>query len=260
MHEDAAANQSDVVASGSFTTYIDLTTLGFTVLLDPEDTATLWQDTGATVAADDDAEPVRLIQNKGSATFDLTAASDAARPLHKTSGGLHWLLGNGVNDLLASAAAISNIVANNEFDIYVAYRFNTIGTDSANYYGNDPIFTTSSDMFAVTARSSGPLHAGHWDGSQDKVIDAVAAGTDYVARFQHTGGNLIFTIDNGTASTPVASGNTTTMTDLLRLFGSASGIFADARLYGLCIKNAQLSSADAAAVVTRLGAKQGRAI
>lgn len=56
------------------------------VYYDPTDTAVLWQDTGATVAVVNPADPVRLMQSKfGTTAFNLSPANDSERPAWDTS-------------------------------------------------------------------------------------------------------------------------------------------------------------------------------
>jgi hypothetical protein len=66
----------------------------------------MWQDAAGTVAVTADNDPVRRIDGQRG-VLSLRAPSDAARPLYKTSGGLHWLQGNGSSMCLASAATLN---------------------------------------------------------------------------------------------------------------------------------------------------------
>jgi hypothetical protein len=64
----------------------------------------LWQNTGKTVAAVADGDPIRVIDT---GSIDLVAASDAARPLLAEIGGGLWeVWGDGVDDALQAAHAL----------------------------------------------------------------------------------------------------------------------------------------------------------
>ena len=80
---------------------------------DPSDLTTLWQDAAGTVPVTADSQPVRLILDKSGRGNHATAPSDAARPLYRTAGGLHWLDFDGVDDLFyfASQSAMRLLAA-----------------------------------------------------------------------------------------------------------------------------------------------------
>ena len=68
---------------------------------DPSDLSTLFQDAAGSTPVTTDNDPIRRINDKSGNGNNLTAPSDSARPLYKTSGGLHWLLADGVDDALS---------------------------------------------------------------------------------------------------------------------------------------------------------------
>jgi hypothetical protein len=72
---------------------------------DPSDTSTLWKDTAGTDPVTTDGDAVARIDDKSGNDNHLIQATAANRPLYKTSGGLHWLLFDGTDGLVSSAAA-----------------------------------------------------------------------------------------------------------------------------------------------------------
>lgn len=77
------------------------------VWLDPSDLSTLWRDVSGTIQVTADGQAVHRIDNKGTAGGYLAMSAgngDVYRPLYKTSGGLHWLQSDGVNDMLVTAS------------------------------------------------------------------------------------------------------------------------------------------------------------
>jgi hypothetical protein len=73
------------------------------VWYDPSDLSTMFQDSAGTTPVTADGQPVGLILDKSGRGNHASQATAAARPLYKTSGGLHWLQFDGVNNKLETA-------------------------------------------------------------------------------------------------------------------------------------------------------------
>ena len=71
---------------------------------DPSDLTTMFQDRAGTTPVTTDGQTVGKILDKSGNDNHAVAPSDAARPLYKTSGGLHWLQFDGVDDSLSTAS------------------------------------------------------------------------------------------------------------------------------------------------------------
>lgn len=71
---------------------------------DPSDLSTMFQDSAGTTPVTEDGQPVGKILDKSGRNNHASQATAAARPLYKTSGGLHWLQFDGVDDGLVTAA------------------------------------------------------------------------------------------------------------------------------------------------------------
>jgi hypothetical protein len=65
---------------------------------DPSDLSTLFQDAAGSTPVTADGQAVRLMRDKSGNGHHAIAPSDAARPLYKTAGGLHWLQPDGTDD------------------------------------------------------------------------------------------------------------------------------------------------------------------
>lgn len=105
-----------VVTSGGYPVKVTSGSIGFTPLAlaplgwwDVSDTATLWQDIAGTSVVTADGQSVALIGDKSGNGLHMTQAVASRRPVYRTSGGLHWLEFDGVDDFLVanSAAALT---------------------------------------------------------------------------------------------------------------------------------------------------------
>jgi len=76
------------------------------LFVDPSDISTLFQDAAGTTPVTSDGDPVRLVLDKSGNGNNLTAPSDAARPVYKTDGTYHWLEFDGVDDELATSGPL----------------------------------------------------------------------------------------------------------------------------------------------------------
>lgn len=216
----------------------------------------LFQDTAGAVPVTANNDPVRRINARGSA-FTLVAPSDAARPLYKTAGGLHWLESDGTDDTLVSVTTMASIISNSAYEMCIGGRFITIGTDSANGFSNDPILAESGGVVnAPFARSSGLIGAYNWDANNDVVTTAYTADTDFAWTQRHAGGTLFASL-NGAAEISVASGNTTSLGGVLRLFAYTAGAYSNARFYGAVVKNAAITADERTALIAYMAAKGG---
>lgn len=69
-------------------------------IYDPSNLSSLFQDSAGTIAVTADDDPVGRVEDLSGNGYHLIQPTDAARPLYKTSGGLHWLESDGSNDWL----------------------------------------------------------------------------------------------------------------------------------------------------------------
>jgi hypothetical protein len=72
---------------------------------DPSDLSTLWQNSARTTPVTADGDPVWVIDDKSGTGNHLAAFNSAARPVYRTSGGLHWLEFDGIDDRMLRSGA-----------------------------------------------------------------------------------------------------------------------------------------------------------
>lgn len=70
------------------------------VWLDPSDLSTMFQDSGQTTPVTTDGQPVGLIKDKSGNNYHASQSVNAARPIYRTDGTLHWLDFNGTSQYL----------------------------------------------------------------------------------------------------------------------------------------------------------------
>jgi hypothetical protein len=101
---------------------------------DPSDLSTLWQDSARTTPVTADGDPVGCIDDKSGNGNHLKQATSGKRPLYKTSGGLHWLLFDGVDDAIqmTAAATWSNMFVSIGYDHVSGTEQWTTNTGTAN--------------------------------------------------------------------------------------------------------------------------------
>jgi hypothetical protein len=125
---------------------------------DPSDLSTLWQNAARTVPVTTDGDPVRVMDDKSGNGRELSASSDAVRPIYRTSGGLHWLEFDGTDDTMA--VNILNLSASDKVTIWAGVRRDS--DDSGGRMLCELSASTSSNAgtFHITAPASGTSRYG----------------------------------------------------------------------------------------------------
>ncbi len=114
------------------------------VWYDPSDLTTMFQDSAGTMPVTADGQPVGLILDKSGRNNHASQATAANRPLYKTSGGLHWLQFDGVDDALATASI--DFTATDKMSAFSGCSVNNVTTSTGVIYefGQDPATTNNS--------------------------------------------------------------------------------------------------------------------
>jgi len=144
---------------------------------DPSDLSTLWQDSARTTQVTADGEPVGCIDDKSGNGNHLTQSTSGARPQYKTSGGLHWLEFDGIDDFMTN----SGYATTNVFTVM------SCRSEDTTYAGGRDCFSTYSSNrgFSIDRNPSGGLRFYTGTGS--------GLNTDSVSRTNTLGEVLVFT-------------------------------------------------------------------
>lgn len=126
---------------------------------------------------------------------------------------------DGSTDFLI-ASALSNFISASSGLMIVGCIIDAITLNNAVAYQNDSLLVDSGLFAGIYLRNTGggQAIAYNWDGNEDKAVATIATATPYVLHWRHEGGNVYMGV-NGT-ETSVASGNTSTLTGILRMAGS----------------------------------------
>lgn len=214
---------------------------------DPSDLSTMFQtgtraSPGAAVTADGD--PVGLILDKSGNNNDLVQGTAGQRPLYKTSGGLSWLLFDGVDDRLNAAFVVAQ-----PWDRVSAIQ-------QVTWTSGEHIFGGSSSNNGVLFQFSATPNLCMFSGSAGPQSTGLAVATNGVVTERHNGASSKLAIDNGayaTGDTGAGVPGGVTIADQ-----NSSGANSNIRLYGMLM--GAFSDAGIAQLRTYLGAKQGRVL
>jgi hypothetical protein len=151
------------------------------------------------------------------------------------------------NQTGTTAKALSSYLANNAFTVIAAIYPQAIPTSNANVYNTDPILADYGQFWGLFLRDLAGVKqiAGYnWDGTADVIALTITTAHTWIVVFQHDSGNLKLSLIDETATetaaTPVASGNTTNLTNNLGL-ASTGGPSANFRIGEFAIWNTALT-------------------
>lgn len=225
---------------------------GLVAWYDPSDLGTLFQDVAMTVPVTADGQSVAAMRDKSGAGHHLTQASAGLRPLYKTDGILHWLLFDGVDDVMTAgpvhgAARTISIamrpVAGSGPIVYGAQS----AANLRSYVGINP--TGSAFSAGVGSAASADLNIG-----------GDTTDTDIVGWMTHDGTNVLLGRDGETEQTFAQNGTTTPgAAAWLGAFndkGSAAFNMAG-RVYGLVDHDRALTAPERLEAATFLASKSG---
>lgn len=211
---------------------------------DPSDLTTLFQDAAMAVPVTAADDPVGAMLDKSGNGRHVTAVA-TERPLYKTSGGLHWIETDDVNDVMASAS----FALTQPWDRVSAVRFLSVG-------GNDMIFGDLTGNAGQMGHLTGDLIL--YNGSVFAPFAYPGIGTDAVVYEKHSGAASQLSVDGGAAS---AGDSGATAADGLTIGSSApAGNVVGCRYYGHVQFDRELTAGEISQLVTYLAAKQGRVL
>ncbi len=156
----------------------------------------------------------------------MTQATGANQPLVATVDGAQVAQTTGVEFMQAGAATLDDFINNNAATLLVRVRPTTITATSGNTFDNQPIIIDFGGYFGLVFKSLGggnyEAQAYNFDGTDDKVTATITIDTWLDIAMRHEAGNLYIQL-NGVDIGSVASGNTSVLTSVVRLFTTYSG-------------------------------------
>jgi len=137
------------------------------VFFDPSDLSTMFQDSAGLTPVTADGQPVGKILDKSGRGNHASQATASKRPLYKTSGGLHWLQFDGVDDVLVTASAIGISAAP------ISYFFGLVNNNTS-----VEKWISASTRYTLSAQPSGvprftAASAKDYDGSTGFFVQSV---------------------------------------------------------------------------------------
>lgn len=157
---------------------------------------------------------------------------------------------DGVDDILTQAVAMSSFLSATTGTVACWYRPAGSPIVSTPVYTTDPIWVTSGNDFGVFRGDIGAgdqVHAYNWDGNADKVSAACTAGTWNHWIWRHAGGELSL-VKDGVFVGAVPSGNSTGITNSLRLGNTSGSGFLEGDIAELAFWNVDLGSSECLAL------------
>lgn len=215
----------------------------------------LWQDTGKTVPATADGDPVR-VANCGAP--DWTAPTDAARPLLWDEGGGKWsLFFDGVDDILSwTASGFVVAMSNYSLAASIVPLSTNGGVDKTWLAKGFPGGNVLAQIGFGPAFGSTLFRA--WSGSGfafDSIArPAISDGVAAVVGFgQRSGGATLVCRTNGGEATSPRTLTQTDTSQTLTVGGAAGGDKQTMRLRGLSVYSSALTGAEWTLLETFLG-------
>ena len=218
---------------------------------DPSDRSTLFQLSNGTTAVTADGDPVGYLGDKSGNGHHLVMATEANRPLYKTSGGLHWLEFDGSNDFLE--VAYGSTIAQ-PWDRVSAFR-----RLAALPVGDNDGLLVGPNSFTgqLYITDGGELRI--FSGTELGGLAAPAQDADFVVTERHNGASSRVAIDNGSYNTGNAGATGPTGVVMAASTGGTFGQ-TNCRCYGVVQMDRSLTDPETAQLRTYLGAKQGRSL
>jgi hypothetical protein len=216
------------------------------VFFDPNDAASVWQDSAGTVAGVV-GQPVGRLSDKSGNGNHATQATAGARPLLKADpSGKRYVIGDGVDDWLRATFAMTGNWT--RVSLIRVHRW----TANAHMIGGGLTINAGAVQHITAAPSLRVL-----DGlASAVVINDANVGYDVVLVERHSGVTTTVKVNNA-AYVPVNDAGST-LPDGMTLFGTSGAVpsnFAQARLYGMVQINRTLTDPEIAALVMHFNAR-----
>lgn len=234
---------------------------GVLAIYDSSDLSTLWKDAAGTDPVTSDGDPVRRRDDTSGNGHHIIAPSDTTRWTYYTSGGLHWLESDGVDDRMEVATRFS-LSANPELEVSQAIR------PLSNIDVADRLWQLGGTGTGIIGGSIGTGGWAYRHNNGNRIFDTtVSLGTDVVAQWTReasdTYGEQLLFLDGVSQAETSNTNGTGTPIDVVDQFNLANTPSATTpanfRDYGTVVSSGATAE-DIANLLTYLAAKQGRVL
>lgn len=197
---------------------------------------------------------VSTLNDQSGNTRDFTQGTDSRRPPIVSASGrdaMDFALAN--QHTLVSAATLDDFINNNAGYMVASFIVDVFTLNQATVAQNDWVLADAGLFAGIVVKNAGggQTWSYNFDGTYDAGGTTITTATAYVVEWLHTGGNVTNRVNSGTSNT-VASGNTSTMTNAMRI-GSASASQAfDGKIWEIAMWDTVPSSPDRDAIVSAL--------
>lgn len=232
-----------------------------TAWYDPSDLSTMFQDVLAMTAVTASGQTCQRVNDKFGSGRYMANATAGTSPAYTSSSGLHYLLGDGTDDELngtLSTTLASGIITASAYEVCIGARIASSSTNTANGYDNKGILSETGGYFnSGYARSSNAIGGFNWHSGTKTVEDSYTFGTDVVISQRHESNSLYIRLNSATEVSTASVLDTDVLTGTVRLFRTLASGSLSARIYGIVVCNAVLSSTERNDLRTWMAAKSG---
>ena len=240
----AGASLSGAVGNG-----FDPSDLSPLAWFDPSDLSTLWKDTAGTDPVTADGDSVARIDDRSGNDYHATQATASQRPIYKTSGGLHWLQFDGIDDFLSAPAFLDSAGMLG----VLGAAIDTTGVHQAPYAQRgtllgDTVYKNPANEFEhwYGTGAGWEIVTGDSIDASAKVLTARRSGTTHAVRV------------NSTTEDTHSGGAFASTTNVFRVGSNDSGYHSAMNFYALVIcAGATDDATDGALLRTWVAAKSG---
>jgi len=196
----------------------------------------------------------------------VTTAADASLPYQRVTTATDYdsdpakfplrLNADGIDDAMSLATLGTLNPTAGAFELFVAFRYVNVDTDSASAWLNDSILSDAGGWASpIYARSSGHIGASGGTSNGQKIELATDIRARHVWHARLAGGQLTVSLDGGPEQS-IACGNWGSTAGVMRLFQSMQG-FAEVHLHELIFRDGAVSAGDRASAISYLKTRWG---
>lgn len=225
---------------------------------DPSDLSTLFQDVAGTLPVTADGQSVARMNDKSGNGRHYVQATASKRPLYKTDGSLHWLLFDGVDDLMEIDNTSAINFGTSDFAIVVAFRQAANGGNYKVAFGKTDNATAGNYRAFIDDSYGLRLFYGTDSQASSNSNLTATQGQDHVALWGRDTANDRYRLNGTSATKSWAAAGTGSSVFKPTLFSDGSSTYTmGGRFYGGALLDAFPGDDNLASLDTWLGAKAG---